>query len=89
MRQKAAEQSYTLKVGCVRKPKGPRLVFKGIAYAVLRTGCQWKALPAERYGSASAIHARYLEWEKAGFPEALWQSGPAEYGSFEGIVWRW
>ena len=31
---------------------------------VLRTGCQWKALPKERFGSASAIHKRFLEWER-------------------------
>ena len=37
-----------------RKPKDPRLVFEAIVY-VLRTGCQWKALPQERFGSASAI----------------------------------
>ena len=58
-------------------------------FFVLRTGCQWKALPAERYGSASAIHARFLEWEKAGFFEALWKAGLAEYDDFEGIAWRW
>ena len=70
-RQRAADKSYTRKTGGGRKPKDPRLVFEGIVY-VLRTGCQWKALPAERYGSASAIHARFLEWEKAGVFEALW-----------------
>ena len=56
---------------------------------VLRTGCQWKALPAERYGSASAIHARFLEWEQAGFFAALWKAGLAEYDTLEGIAWRW
>ena len=34
---------------CVREPA--RQVFEGIVY-VLRTGCQWKALPRE-YGSGS------------------------------------
>jgi hypothetical protein len=63
-------------------------VFEGIVY-VLRTGCQWKALPAERFGSASAIHKRFLEWEKAGFFEALWKAGLAEYDDMEGIAWRW
>lgn len=63
LRQRAADQAYTRKTGGGRKPKDPRLVFEGIVY-VLRTGCQWKALPAERYGSASAIHARFLEWRK-------------------------
>jgi transposase len=42
------------KAGGGRKPKDPRLVFEAIVY-VLRTGCQWKALPSERFGSPSAI----------------------------------
>ena len=56
---------------------------------VLRTGCQWKALPKERFGSASAVHKRFLEWEEAGFFETLWKAGLAEYDEMEGIAWRW
>ena len=88
VRKRVADQLYARKAGGGRKPKDPRLVFEGIVY-VLRTGCQWKALPVERYGSASAIHARFLEWEKAGVFETLWQLGLAEYDEFEGIAWRW
>ena len=88
LRQRMADQTYTRKSGVGRKPKEPRLVFEGIVF-VLRTGCQWKALPAERYGSASAIHARFLAWEKAGVFEALWKLGLAEYDELEGIAWRW
>ena len=47
------------------------------------------ALPKERFGSASAVHKRFLEWEKAGFFEALWQAGLAEYDQMEGVAWRW
>src|SRR5659263_9074 len=53
VRQRPAEQSYARKVGGGRKAKDPRLVFEAIVY-VLRTGCQWRALPFERYGSATA-----------------------------------
>ena len=60
-RQRSEDRAYQRKPGAGRKPKDPRLVFEGIVY-VLRTGCQWKALPAERFGSASAIHTRFLEW---------------------------
>lgn len=88
VRQRSPEQAYTRRAGGGRKPKSPRLVFEGIVY-VLRTGCQWKALPAEHFGSASAIHARFLEWEKAGVFEALWKAGLAEYDDLEGIAWRW
>jgi transposase len=51
------------KPGAGRKPKDARLVFEGIVY-VLHTGCQWKALPKERVGRASAPHVRFLEWER-------------------------
>ena len=79
---------YRRKPGGGRKPKAARTVFAAIVY-VLRTGCQWKALPKERFGSASAIHKRFLEWERAGFFVALWRAGLAEYDEMEGIAWRW
>jgi transposase len=81
-------QQYARAAGAGRKRKDPRLVFAAIVY-VLRTGCQWKALPAERFGSASAIHKRFLEWAKAGVFVRLWQAGLAEYDEMEGIAWRW
>jgi len=86
-RERLTEKSYVRKAGGGRKPKDPRLVFEGIVY-VLRTGCQWKAMP-DRFGSASAIHTRFLQWEKAGFFEELWKAGLAEYDDMEGIAWRW
>ena len=79
---------YTRKEGGGRKPKSARLVFEAVVY-VLRTGCQWKALPKECFGSASAIHKRFLEWERAGLFEAIWATGLAEYDQMEGIAWRW
>ena len=88
VRQRLTEQTYSRRAGGGRKPKDPRLVFEAILY-VLRTGCQWKALPAERFGSSSAVHTRFLEWEKAGVFEALWKAGLAEYDDLEGIAWRW
>ena len=85
---RVARRKYRRKPGGGRKPKDPRQVFEAIVY-VLRTGCQWKALPRERFGSASAIHKRFLEWEKGGFFLALWRAGLAEYDEMEGIAWRW
>jgi transposase len=87
-RQREVAKDYVRQAGGGRKPKDPRLVFEAIVY-VLRTGCQWKALPRERFGSASAIHKRFLEWQKAGVFEALWKAGLAEYDDLEGIAWRW
>lgn len=85
---RSSEHKYVRKPGGGRKPKDARLVFEGIVY-VLRTGCQWKALPFERFGSASTIHKRFLEWQAAGVFEALWKAGLAEYNDMEGIAWRW
>src|SRR5208283_869245 len=68
-----------------RKPA--RRIFSAIVY-VLRTGCQWKALPKE-FGSASAIHKHFQQWQRAGFFLALWRSGLAEYDDLEGIAWAW
>ena len=84
----AADKIYVRKPGAGRPPKPARLVFEAIVY-VLRTGCQWKALPKERFGSASAVHKRFLEWEAAGFFEAVWRAGLAEYDQMQGIAWRW
>lgn len=83
-----AGKQYVRKPGAGRPAKPARLVFEAIVY-VLRTGCQWKALPVERFGSASAVHKRFLEWEKAGFFESVWRAGLAEYDDMQGIAWRW
>jgi transposase len=82
------KKKYVRRPGAGRPAKEPRKVFEAVVY-VLRTGCQWKALPKERFGSASAVHKRFLEWEREGFFEALWKSGLAEYDDMEGIAWRW
>ena len=85
---RSEHKSYSRKAGAGRKAKSPRLIFEAIVY-VLRTGCQWKALPFERFGSASSVHKYFLEWEKAGFFETLWQAGLAKYDEMQGIAWRW
>ncbi len=76
-----------------RSPKGgrPRLnlrkVVNGILY-VLRTGCQWKAMP-KQFGSGSAIHAYFQEWVKLGVFEELWRLALEEYDDLKGIDWKW
>jgi transposase len=64
------DKQYVRRLDAGRLAKPARQVFEGIVN-VLRTGCQWKTLPAVRFGSASAIHKRCLDWEKTGFFEAL------------------
>jgi len=70
-----------------RKPIAPRSIFAAIVY-VLRTGCQWKALP-KSFGSASAIHHYFQQWRKEGFFVRLWRAGLAEYDQMQGIAWEW
>jgi putative transposase len=48
--------------GRPRRPDRP--ILAGIVYR-LRTGCQWKALPAE-FGSGSTCHRRFQQWCRAG-----------------------
>jgi transposase len=86
--ERSREKEYQRKIGGGRKPIEPRKVFEGIVF-VLRTGIQWKALPKERFGSPSAIHRYFREWERRGFFLELWKRGLAEYDDMEGIAWRW
>jgi len=81
-------RTYRRKPGGGKKPMPPRKIFEAILY-VLRTGCQWKALPKERFGSPSAIHTHFMRWTKRGFFVSLWRAGLAEYDEVEGISWRW
>ena len=79
--------SYQRKPGAWRKPMPARQIFSAIVY-VLRTGCQWKALPKE-FGSASAVHAHFQRWQREGFFLKVWKAGLAEYDEMECIAWRW
>ena len=64
-----------------------RQCMDGIFY-VLRTGCQWKALPRS-FGAASTVHLRFQQWQAAGVFERLWQQGLLEYDTRRGLEWEW
>lgn len=64
-----------------------RVVLDGILY-VLRTGCQWKALPHE-FGSGSTCHRRFSEWVRTGVFQRVWARVLREYDRRHGIGWRW
>ena len=64
-----------------------RRVFSAIVY-VLRTGCQWNALPKELCSSSTA-HRRFQEWEAGGLFQRLWAEGLTEYDALQGIEWEW
>jgi putative transposase len=87
-RQRDADKIYKRKSGGGRKPQEPRKVFEGILY-VLRTGCQWKAIPKSDYGSGSSVHQYYLDWQAAGLFDQLWRASLLEYEELEGIAWEW
>jgi putative transposase len=76
-----------------RNPKGGRpwidnrRIADGIFY-VLRTGCQWKAVPPE-FGSGSTLHRRFQQWVRRGVFRKLWQAGLFEYDQLKGIQWEW
>ena len=85
--QRDPNKVYKRKPGAGRKPLEPRRVLEGIFY-VLRTGCQWKAVP-EKYGCSSSIHRYFQEWGEAGFFEKIWGLGLEKYDELEGIGWQW
>jgi putative transposase len=62
-----------------------RKIFEGTMY-VLRTSCQWNALPKIEFGSSSSVPWYFLDWEAAGLFEQLCQKGLLEYDEMEGIA---
>ncbi len=64
-----------------------RRVLDGILH-VLRTGCQWKAVPRE-FGSGSTVHARFQEWVRRGVWTRLWRVQLRRYDRDHGIGWDW
>src|SRR5437879_2303850 len=64
-----------------------RRVLDGVLY-VLRTGCQWKAVPAE-YGSGSTVHRRFQRWVERGCWEAMWRLLLQYYDAAESLEWTW
>jgi len=74
-----------------KKPGRPRMddrkAMTAIFY-VLRTGCQWNALP-RTLGASSTVFERFQEWTRAGVFERMWQAGLLEYDEKVGIEWEW
>ena len=64
-----------------------RRVLDGILH-VLRTGCQWKAVPRE-FGSGSTVHARFQEWTRRGVWARLWAAQLRRYDAEHHIGWDW
>jgi putative transposase len=64
-----------------------RKVMTGILY-VLRTGCQWNALPKE-FGSGKTAHRYFQRWVRTGVFLHMWQAGLTEYDELQGLAWKW
>lgn len=70
-----------------RPPLPWRPVLDGIFF-VLRTGCQWKALP-KAFGSASSVHRYFQSLVRRHLFRKLWRLALEEYDQAKGIDWEW
>jgi transposase len=57
-------------------------------FYILRTGCQWNALPRS-LGASSTVHDRFQEWRKAGVFKLMWIDGLSLYDKNNRIDWKW
>ena len=65
----------------------PLRILDAVLY-VLRTGCQWKAVPRE-FGSGSTVHRRFQRWVDHGVWEAMWRLLLQYYDAAESLEWTW
>lgn len=65
----------------------PRRILDAVLY-VLRTGCQWKAVP-RTFGSGSTVHRRFQRWVAHGVWEAMWRLLLQYYDAAESLEWTW
>lgn len=66
-----------------------RQILDAIIY-VLRTGCQWSAIPRERFGAApTTVHGRFRQWVQAGHFTQIWKLMLEVYDDALGIDWKW
>ena len=57
-------------------------------FYIVRTGCQWKALPRS-LGASSTVHDRFQEWRQDGVFKRMWIDGLKLYDEKIGINWKW
>jgi putative transposase len=70
------------------RPWAPARQMMDAIFYLLRTGCQWKALP-HSLGAGSTVHDRFQGWARAGVFRQLWQAGLLEFDARVGIDWEW
>jgi putative transposase len=75
--------------GTPGRPAVPfRRIFDGILY-VLRTGCQWSAIPRETYAPKSTVWGRLKQWGATGVFQQAWLLVLVYYDLQCGIDWKW
>lgn len=75
--------------GTPGRPAVPyRRIFDGIIY-VLRTGCQWRALPRAEFAAKSTVWGRFQQWVAAGVFQQAWALVLNYYDRECGIAWKW
>jgi putative transposase len=75
--------------GTPGRPAVPyRRIFDGIIY-VLRTGCQWRALPRAEFAAKSTVWGRFQQWVAAGVLQQAWALVLTYYDRERGIAWKW
>jgi putative transposase len=70
------------------RPRGSDQRLMTAIFYVLRTGCQWNAIPGSLSASSTA-HDRFQEWQADGVFERLWCAGLYMYDEEKGIDWAW
>jgi len=56
---------------------------------LLRTGCQWSALPRQEFAAKSTVWGRFNEWARAGLFQQAWALVLNYYDLEVGIKWKW
>ena len=75
--------------GTPGRPAWPnRLMFEAILY-VVRTGCQWHALPRLEFAPPTTVHTRFRTWVKAGVFDTALSVAVDFYEKRRGIRWQW
>lgn len=70
------------------RPRMPDRQAMDAIFYVLRTGCQWKALPRS-LGASSTVYDRFRAWARAGVFARRWRAGLLLYDAQVGIAWEW
>ena len=75
--------------GTPGRPAVPyRRIFDGIIY-VLRTGCQWRAIPRAEFAAKSTVWGRFQQWVAAWVFQQAWALVLTYYELERGIAWKW